>query len=354
MKTLIMIAVAVSTTAAGQYLHWSPLAQMLIAAIGIIPVAALIGESTEHISHRVGPTLGGLINAMFANAPELIIAIAALNAGLVEVVKASITGSIIANMLMVLGASFFFGGLKHGEQRFDRDEAVSGIAQLALVAFMLLLPAAMVITGGKMSEADSTHMALAISALLIVAYCHHVHSQLQRRKTRLKAAELDALEEGEMVEGWSIKKSLIMLAIATGAVVYLSEVMVGTVEEAAKAVGMTPVFIGVILLAIVGNAAENSTAVFAARKNNMDLSMSIVLSSSTQIATLVAPVLVIVGYFCHQPMDFAFSGPEVIAVLASVSLAFLLVSDGKSTQDEGVKLICMWGVSAICFFFLAV
>jgi Ca2+:H+ antiporter len=286
----------------------------------------------------------------------LIIALIALNAGLIEVVKASITGSIIANLLLVLGASMFAGGLKKEEQSFNKTVSSTAVTMLTIAAFALILPAALHHTGGPDSQILDSKMALAISIVLMLLYFANLLFSLKTHKHLLQPAAVsveDTKEDAEeMTASWSLKKSVSVLLGVTLLIVFLCEELVGSVEHAAQSLGMTPVFVGVILLAIVGNAAENSTAVMMARKNNMDLSLNIVLGSSTQIAMFVAPVVVIAGFIMHQPMDLVFSQAEILAVMASVMVVTRVVQDGKSNWLEGVMLLGLYAIIGVVFFFI--
>jgi Ca2+:H+ antiporter len=339
-------------TFVASYLNWPPLAIMALACLSIVPLAKLMGEACEHIANHTNPTVGGLVSATFGNACELIIALIALRAGLVEVVKASITGSIIANLLLVLGGSMLAGGLKHEEQRFNRNASSTGVTLLAITAFSLLLPGALHHVGGPDSQMLDSHMALAISLVLMAIYAFGLFFSLKTHKHLfLPVTHVDESPEDDTF-GWSLKKSVLVLLGVTVALVLLSEKLVGSVEEAAHTIGMTPVFVGVILLAIVGNAAENSAAIMMARKNKMDLSLNIVLGSSTQIAMFVAPVVVIAGCLMHQPMDLVFSQAEIIAVFASVFLVHLVLQDGKTNWLEGISLIGLYAIVGISFYFI--
>jgi len=329
---------------------------MVIASLAIVPLAKIMGEASEHIAHHTGPTIGGLVSATFGNACELIIALIALNAGLIEVVKASITGSIIANLLLVLGASMFAGGLKKEEQSFNKTVSSTAVTMLTIAAFALILPAALHHTGGPDSQILDSKMALAISIVLMLLYFANLLFSLKTHKHLLQPAAVsveDTKEDAEeMTASWSLKKSVSVLLGVNLLIVFLCEELVGSVEHAAQSLGMTPVFVGVILLAIVGNAAENSTAVMMARKNNMDLSLNIVLGSSTQIAMFVAPVVVIAGFIMHQPMDLVFSQAEILAVMASVMVVTRVVQDGKSNWLEGVMLLGLYAIIGVVFFFI--
>lgn len=349
---LNLLLVFIPLTFAAGFLHWSPIVVMVVASLAIVPLAKIMGEASEHIAHHTGPTIGGLVSATFGNACELIIALMALNAGLIEVVKASITGSIIANLLLVLGASMFAGGLKKEEQSFNKTVSSTAVTLLTIAAFALILPAALHHTGGADSQMLDSKMALAISIVLILLYFANLLFSLKTHKHLLQPAAVTAEDADEVTASWSLKKSIAVLLGVTLLIVFLCEELVGSVEHAAATLGMTPVFVGVILLAIVGNAAENSTAVMMARKNKMDLSLNIVLGSSTQIAMFVAPVVVIAGFIMHQPMDLVFSQAEILAVTASVMVVTRVVHDGKSNWLEGVMLLGLYAIIGVAFFFI--
>lgn len=351
-KLFYVLLAAVPLTFTAGILHWSPTLVTLLACLGIIPIAKFMGEATEHISHKVGPTVGGLVTATFGNACELIIAILALQAGLIDVVKASITGSIIGNILLVLGASMVAGGLKHEVQGFNKLTASTASTLLTITALGLLLPAALHHAGGAESQAMDSKVSLAISLVLMAMYFLGLLFSLKTHK-HLFVPVADWKEDAdEEVAGWSLKKSVTVLLVATLTVVGLSHFLVDNVEHAAHALGMTPIFVGVILLAIIGNAAENSSAVLMAMKNKMDLSINITLGSSTQIAMFVAPVVVIAGFFFGQPMDLVFSKEEIIAVFGSVLILNHVLNDGKSNWLEGMGLLSLYTILGISFYFM--
>jgi len=350
-KLFNLLLVFIPLTFVASYLNWGPLAVMLIACMAIIPLAKIMGQASEHVAHHTGPTIGGLVSATFGNACELIIALIALNAGMIEVVKASITGSIIANLLLVLGGSFLAGGLKRSEQSFNKMWAATGVTMLTIASFALMLPAALHHVGGPDSQLQDSKMALAISIALIVLYGCQLLFALKTHKHQLGAVESAEVAD-EPTTSWSLKKSALVLLASTVAIVFLSEKLVGSVEAAAETIGMTKIFVGLILLAIVGNAAENSTAIIMAMKNKMDLSLNIVLGSSTQIAMFVAPVVVIASFIIGKPMDLVFSQAEILAVFASVIVVGRVVHDGKSNWLEGAMLLGLYTILGAAFFFI--
>jgi len=318
--------------------------------LAIIPLAGWLGRATEQLAHHTGEGIGGLLNATFGNAAELIIALMALRKGLYPVVKASLTGSILGNILLVLGASVLAGGIKYKRQRFNVTAARSQSTLLTLSAIGLIVPAAFHFLAGpgqKLREAD---LSLEISIVLLIAYAMNLLFSLHTHKQLFAGDSESEAEEGRP---WSLKRSMLILAGATLLVAWMSEILVGSVEPTAHAFGMTRVFIGVIVVAIVGNAAEHSTAMLMAMKNRMELSIGIAIGSSLQIALFVAPVLVIVSHFIGpRPMDLVFTPAEVLAVFMAVLITGQIASDGESNWLEGVQLLAVYVILAMVFFFL--
>ena len=331
----------------------NPTALFICSAIGIIPVAGWIGYATEALAARVGEGLGGLLNATFGNAAELIIAGLALSKGLTNVVKASITGSIIGNILLVLGLSIVAGGTKYKEQRFNRTGARTSIISLSLAAIALIIPAVFHLTANKSPEgwsaATEQQLSLAIAVVLLLTYVAMLGFSLKTHKHFFRSCEGE-LEEPE--QKWSRRKAIVILILATAFVALLSEFLVGTIESVRTSLGITEVFVGVIVVAIVGNAAEHSTAVIMALKNKMDLSVGIAIGSSLQVALFVAPVLIFLSYAFGRPMNLEFSPPEVFAVVASVYILFQITGDGETNWIEGVQLLSVYVILGILFFYL--
>ena len=338
-------------------------ALFVVSAVAIIPLAGLMGRSTEHLAERVGPALGGLLNATFGNAAELIIAIMALRAGLYDVVKASITGSIIGNILLVFGLSALLGGLRFRTQHFNRTAASLGTTLLVLSVIGLVLPTIFHSAAGGGHAEIERNLSLDISIILIVVYglsllfTLRTHSDLYLSHTdgdEGAGNESAAVHTERSPRAGAARPVLVLLAAAAVTGV-MSEIMVGALEEAAHDLGMTRVFVGVILVAIVGNAAEHSTAVLMAIKNKMDLSLHIAVGSSTQIALFVAPVLVLLSYAVGPaPMDLRFTNLEVVAVAMSVGIMAVISQDGESHWMEGVQLLAVYLMLALAFFFLPV
>ena len=331
----------------------NPTALFICSAIAIVPVARWIGRATEELAARVGAGLGGLLNATFGNAAELIIAGIALSKGLTNVVKASITGSIIGNILLVLGFSMLLGGTRHKEQTFNKAGARTSVISLSLAAIALIIPtvfhmSAAASPAGWRPEVEH-QLSLGIAIVLFLTYICVLAFTLKTHKHFFIGCEGELNEE---VEHWTVGKAIVILFIATGVVALLSEFLVGTIESVRTSLGVTEVFVGVIVVAIVGNAAEHSTAVVMAMKNKMDLSVGIAIGSSLQIALFVAPVLVFLSYCFGRPMNLEFSLPEIFAVVASVYIIFQISGDGETNWIEGVQLLSVYLILGILFFYL--
>jgi Ca2+:H+ antiporter len=331
----------------------NPTALFICSAIAIIPVAGWIGRATEALAARVGEGLGGLLNATFGNAAELIIAGIALHKGLISVVKASITGSIIGNILLVLGLSILLGGSKHKEQRFNKAGARTSGISLSLAAIALIIPTVFHLTADKSptgwSPVVERQLSLGIAIVLFLTYICMLMFSLKTHKHFFVSAEGELEEKGEH---WSRGKAILILVIATAVVSVLSEFLVGTIESVRQTFGITEVVVGVIVVAIVGNAAEHSTAILMAMKNKMDLSVGIAIGSSLQIALFVAPVLVFLSYLFGYPMDLEFSLPEICALVVSVYILFQISGDGETNWIEGVQLLSVYLILGILFYFL--
>jgi Ca2+:H+ antiporter len=326
-------------------------------ALGIIPTAALMGRATEELAARSGPGIGGLLNVTFGNAPELIIALFALGQGLHEVVKASIIGSIIGNILLVLGAAMLAGGIGREKQTFSRTTASVQTSMLLLAAAALLMPAIFELVEGKglplpgaeVVDYGSTveHLSLAVAVVLILTYVAGLFFSL---KTHRDIFNPEYEDEGTW--GWSTRRSVLALAVAGVLVGVMSEVLVSSISDASRSVGLSEFFIGVIVVAIVGNAAEHWVAVLVAMKNKMDLSVNIAIGSSAQVALFVAPVLVFASYFIGpHPLALVFNGFELGAILIAILIANYVTQDGESTWFEGVQLLAVYLVFGIAFYY---
>jgi Ca2+:H+ antiporter len=328
-----------------------PIFLFVASGLAIIPLAGLMGEATEQLAERLGPGIGGLLNATFGNAAELIIALFALFKGYDEVVKASVAGSILGNVLLVLGASLLAGGLRHSTQTFNRTAAGVGATMLVLAAVGLLVPAIF----HELPEVTSRdiglehELSIGVSIILILTYLGHLAFSLVTHKSLFNPKSRELHEPGEQ---WSNRRATAVLIVATVLVAFMSEILVGAVEHASAVLGMNSVFIGVVIVAIVGNAAEHSTAVVVALKNQMDLAVGIAVGSALQIALFVAPVLVFASYLRTEPMDLRFTSLEVLAVLAGVVIARMVAEDGESNWLEGLMLLMVYAILALAFFFL--
>ena len=346
---LVLIPVAIGLELA----EADPLYIFIASAGAIIPLAGWMGRSTEWISEHLGPGIGGLLNATFGNAAELIIAIMALRAGLFDVVKASITGSIIGNILLVLGLAILFGGAKFPELRFNRTAASLSTTLLALSAVALIMPAMFHRLSESATQVPAERtLSLEISIVLAITYVLSLIFTLHTHKHLYVGAASEDSEHALGMQHVPLWRATVILVIATGFVALMSEMLVGTVEHAAQRLGMTDVFVGVFLLAIIGNAAEHSTAVLMAMKGKMDLSMNIAVGSSLQVALLVAPLLVFISYVLGRPMDLVFTTFEIAAVALSVGIVNLIALDGESNWMEGVLLLAVYGILGLAFYAL--
>ncbi|MBD2296923.1 calcium/proton exchanger [Anabaena sphaerica FACHB-251] len=354
----LILLLFIPVSLAAHFLEWGDLIVFITAGLAILPLAAWMGTATEEIAVVVGPSLGGLLNATFGNATELIIALVALNAGLIDVVKASITGSIISNLLLVMGFSMLLGGLRYKEQTFQSVVARVNASSMNLAVIAILLPTAMNYTSIGISERTLQNLSLAVAVVLILVYgltllfSMKTHAYLYDVGVAEIEAETDAkIEEIAAEEKPNLWIWTGVLLVCTLLVALESELLVETLEVATSKLGLTALFTGVILLPIVGNAAEHATAVTVAMKNKMDLSLSVAVGSSMQIALFVAPVLVIAGRFLNQPMDLDFNPFELVAVAVSVLIANSISSDGKSNWLEGTLLLAAYTVLGFAFYF---
>ena len=350
------IAVAIGLELA----HASATAIFVTSALGVIPTAALMGRATEELAARSGPGIGGFLNVTFGNAPELIIAFFALNEGLQEVVKASLVGSILGNILLVMGAAMFVGGRKRERQFFDRTAANAQSLMLLLAVVALMMPAIyeLVIGGSLPSPTEKSQqfpdeleqMSLAVALVLLASYAAGLFFSLRTHKDLFNPVHGD---EGHVGEPWSVRKAVIALALAGVAVGLMSEILVGSITEASESIGLSPFFVGVIVVAIVGNAAEHWVAIYFAARDKMDLSVNIAIGSSAQIALFAAPVLVLLSFFIGPfPMALVFNGLELGAIFMAVLIANQVTQEGESTWFEGLQLLAVYVVLGLVFFFV--
>jgi Ca2+:H+ antiporter len=339
--------------------HAGPVLIFSAAALGVIPCAAVMGEATEAIAARTGPGIGGLLNVTFGNAPELIIAFFALIEGLQEVVKASLIGSIIGNVLLVMGAAMIVGGWGRDKQEFSRTAVSAQAGMLTLALAALVFPAIFqLIHGGRLPPvgADQVdfgteleHLSLGVALVLLVSYASGLYFSL---KTHRDVFNPFGGQEEEEHHDWSVKRAGIYLALSAVAVGVMSEILVGSISDASEKIGLSEFFVGVFIVAIVGNAAEHWVAVLVAAKNKMDLAVNIAVGSSAQIALFVAPVLVLLSFVVgDDPMALVFNGYELGAVLFAVMIANLVVQDGESNWFEGVQLVALYAVLGLVFYY---
>ena len=359
-SALRLLLVLVPIAALGDWLHWNGVAVFALAGLAIIPLAGLMGEATERLAERLGAGAGGLLNASFGNAAELIISLVALRAGLYDVVKASLTGSIIGNILLVLGLAILTGGARRERQTFDRAAAAVGSTLLVLAVIGLVVPALFHlavqrapldrVSGGALE----TGLSLEISIVLFAVYLLSLFFSLRTHR-HLYAGQAHTLDPGERAArkappAW---RPGLTLLVATALVAWMSELLVGTVGTASAALGLSPVFVGVFVVATVGNAAEHSSAITVAMKNKMDLAFHIAIGSSIQIALFVAPLLVFLSRLSPSgPMDLLFTPFEVLAVAIAAGVLNLVAQDGESNWLEGALLLAVYVILGIAFYFL--
>jgi Ca2+:H+ antiporter len=361
-RLLLVLLVFVPLAALAEWLDWGAVTVFVFAGLAIVPLAGLMGSATERLAARLGAGVGGLLNATFGNAAELIIALVALQQGLFDIVKASLTGSIIGNILLVLGASVLLGGLGREKQSFDRAAAAAGSTLLALAAIGLLVPAVFHMVADRAVEgalltperevASERSLSLLIAIVLFAAYLLSLLFSLRTHR-HLYAGQHHTAAHEPAGPAMSSRRAVLTLAVATIVVAWMSELLVGAVEESASIIGVSEVFVGVIVVAVIGNAAEHSTAVLVAMKNKMDLALNIAIGSSIQIALFVAPALVFVSYLVKDgPMDLRFTPFEVLAVGVAVAAMNLVAQDGESNWLEGALLLAVYLVLGIAFYFL--
>lgn len=350
MLLLLPLAIALEHFASDR-----PLLVFAVAGLGIIPLAAYMAQATGSLASKLGPALGGLLNATFGNAAELIIALAALRNGLHDMVKASLAGTIIGNILLVLGVAMVLGGAKNGEQSYDARAARTQATMLTLAVIALILPAAyqsIVPTAGQQLDEISSWIAI---ALILVYVANVAFTIIASRKPAASVAGHVNAPAADLHHGpeWSSKRALIVLAAVSLGIIWLSEILVGAVEPASHSLGLSDAFTGVFVLAVIGGAAEQATAIVAAQRNRMDLSMSIALGSSVQLALLVAPLLVLLSYVIGpHPMGLVFGPGLVLTILLAVIITGQVASDGRSDWLRGVQLLAVYLILGAVFFYV--
>lgn len=345
---MLMTIIGVPLSVIGTLMHWPSIVLFIIYCLSIIALASFMGRATESLAIVTGPRIGGLLNATFGNAVELIISIFALKAGLVGVVLASLTGSVLGNLLLVAGLSFFIGGIKFKRQTFNVHDARHNSALLmfaVIVAFVIPEVFSM-----NMNETKTLTLSVGISVILILLYLAALFFKLVTHRGVYQSENAGGHHEEE--PEWGKGKAILVLLIATLAVAYISENLVHTFEYIAESFGWTELFIGVIIVAIVGNAAEHASAIVMAYKNKMDIAVEIAIGSTLQIAMFVAPVLVLLSLFFEQTMPLVFTMPELITMVTSVLLMVVISNDGESNWFEGLTLLAAYLIMGIGFFLL--
>lgn len=345
---ILLIFIPVAFFAQSKSMH---LLEFFSSCLAIVPLAGLMGRSTEFLSERLGTALGALLNATFGNACELIIAFAALRAGMDDIVKASITGSIIGNILLVLGASMLAGGLRHKTQTFNKVATSTSATLLAISAISLMVPSIFHHFSKALYNEDE--LALGISIVLFLVYILSLVFSLKTHRHLYMRGELGETAKYAIgVQGWGLTLSITVLLVSTILVAFLSEILVHGVEKVASEMHINKIFIGVIVVAIIGNAAEHSTAVYMAMRNKMDLAISVALGSGAQIALLVAPILVFASFCMGHTMTLFFSEFEVMAVVVSVLILGYVTNDGECNWLEGAQLLAVYAILATAFFYM--
>lgn len=365
---LLLIALPFALLA--EWLGWGEMVVFALSAAAIIPLAGLIGDATESLAVYTGPKLGGLLNATLGNAAELIITIMAIRQGLLELVKASITGSILGNILLVMGMSFLLGGLRHGLQRFDPRHAGRSAILLLLSVIALLIPSILSSAIGPETSTRVEALSLGVAVIMIVLYAAGllfsfrdqstavsgpVVPELSGRRSKPKEKAQKASAPAPAHGGhaaWSLRTSIIMLTLATVGVVVMSELLVGVVEPVVASLGVSEFFLGVILIPLIGNVAEHLVSVKVALQNHMELSVEIAVASSLQIALFVAPVLVFISLLMGHPLQLIFNEFELLALLTGVLVAVFVSQDGESNWLEGAELLAVYLILALAFFLL--
>jgi Ca2+:H+ antiporter len=348
---------------------WEPGMTFILASLAVIPLAHLMGEATEHLSERTGPTLGGLLNATFGNAAEIIIGVIALSKGLNEIVKASLTGSILGNLLLVAGVAMVAGGWRREKQLFSTGAAEANAGLLVVAVAAMLFPAIFDLTAHRLHDPllsqHEERVSIGTSFVLLAVYGLGLLFTLRTHKHIFSRGPATSPEDKPGISGvhggWSVKKSVIMLLVASAGVALVAELLVGAAEKTAEHLGWSPIFVGVILLAIIGNAAEHSTAVLLALRDDMDTAMTICYQSSLQIALFATPFLVLLswgmwatGWFPHvkDPMNMVFTPMEVVAVMLTVGIVVVLGMNGETNWFEGVLLLALYLILGIAFFYI--
>jgi Ca2+:H+ antiporter len=349
---IILLLVALPLAILAEVGHWGEIWVFVLSAIGVIPLASYIGEATESLAHYTSPRIGGLLNATLGNAAELIITVFAIREGLLELVKASITGSILGNLLLVLGMSMVVGGVRHGVQSFHRQQATNNAILLTLAIVGLVVPSLFSHYISPDWSVQVEALSLGVAGVMIVLYALGLVFSFRLSDGPLTAARSEKAPPAKHV--WSLRTAIIVLLLSTAGVAYLSELLVGAVEPVVARLGISEFFLGIILIPLIGNVAEHLVAVQVAAQNKMDLSVEISIASSLQIALFVAPVLVFVSLLLGNPLTLIFNQFELVALIAGVLIAALVSSDGESNWLEGAELLAVYAILGLAFYLLPV
>lgn len=348
-KPLTLLLLAFLLAIFAEWQHWGMIWVFALSALGVVPLAGYIGEATEVLAVYTGPKIGGLLNATLGNAAELIITLIAIKAGLLELVKASITGSILGNLLLVMGVAMVAGGLKNGVQSFDRRQISNHSILLLLAVVALIIPSLFYPSIGDVNSMKVEIMSIGVAVVMMTLYVLGLIYSFRYAKSPISVSPAEMEHESPR---WSKNKAVIILILATLGVVIASELLVGAVEEVIIQFGISEFFLGIILIPIVGNVAEHLVAVTVAYRNKMDLSVEIAVSSSLQIALFVAPLLVFISLAMGNPLTLIFNIYELIALAASILITVLVAMDGESNWLEGAALLAVYLILAISFFML--
>jgi len=349
MRIIYILLIFIPVAILAEVLHWPALIIFGASALGIVPLAGLLGQATEVLAEKTGPRIGGLLNASLGNAAELIIAVVAINAGKLDLVKASLIGSVIGNILLVLGFAILFGGIKNGVQRFDRSQAGLDATMLLLAAIAISVPSYFnaAIEPNTLAVEE---LSLTVAAVMLVIYGLAIFYTLRSGSPEHQAGpSVQPTHAGPL---WSLTAALGVLAAAVAGIAVMSEFLVSSLEPVTQSLGLSEFFVGIILIPIVGNVAEHLVAVQVAVKNKMDLSLGVALGSSLQIALFVAPILVFLSLPLGNPLALEFNSFELIALIAASVIGALIAADGKSNWLEGAMLLAVYAILALAFFFL--
>jgi Ca2+:H+ antiporter len=349
MRILYALLIFVPIAIVARFMGAPPIAVFSLSALAIIPLSGILGAATEAVAEHTSPAVGGVLSATMGNLAELIIAAVALRAGLIDLVKASITGSILGNLLLVLGIALLAGGLKYKEQSFSRHLAGSSSTVLLIAVFGLVVPALFHGLHPDPQRVATVRMSHYVAPLLIAGYVAWLTFSLWTHSVHFEADRQDP--PVTVAPKWSSKKALGILVIAAIGIGLVAEILVSATEEAVKVLGLSEFFVGLILIPIIGNAAENSSAIIMAMRNRMDLALNIAIGSSIQVALLIAPLLVLLGMVFHQPMDLAFTVMEVASIALAVLVTSSVIRDAETNWLEGALLVLAYAVLGVAFFF---